>query len=143
MVGLLCGTAGTLHQKKRGAGIPLLSGTAVQYAAATSVLLVLVATVEEPSITWTAEFTIALVHLVLSLSLGAVLLLMVLLRRGTASSVSSLFYLVPPATALEAFLLFDERLSGLALVGIAIAVTGVFLVLRPVTPAVAGRPRPA
>lgn len=131
-VALLAGTVGTLYQKTHGEGIPLLSGTGVQYAAATTVLLALMLTVEDPSITWTVEFTIALVHLVLALSLGAVLLLLVLLRRGTASSVSSLFYLVPPATALEAYLLFDERLSGVSLAGVAVAVTGVALVLRPV-----------
>lgn len=132
VVALLAGTAGTLYQKTHGQGIPLLSGTAVQYAAATGVLGALVLTVEDPSITWTPAFAIALTHLVLALSLGAVLLLLVLLRRGTASSVSSLFYLVPPATALEAYLLFDERLSAISLAGVAVAVTGVALVLRPV-----------
>ena len=131
VLALCAGTAGTLYQKTHGQGIPLLSGTAVQYAAATAVLGALVLTVEDPSITWTPEFVIALTHLVLALSLGAVLLLLVLLRRGTASSVSSLFYLVPPATALEAFLLFDERLSAISLAGVAVAVTGVALVLRP------------
>lgn len=131
LVALVSGTAGTLHQKRHGAGIPLLSGTAVQYAAATAVLLALTLTVEDPSIRWTGEFVVALVHLILVLSLGAVLLLLVLLRRGTAASVSSLFYLVPPATALEAFVLFDERLSPLSLVGVLVSAVGVALVLRP------------
>lgn len=134
VVALLCGTMGTLHQKKHGGSIPLLSGTAVQYAAAAGVLLLLMLTTEDPSIRWTPAFTIAMTHLVLVLSLGAVLLLMLLLRRGTASSVSSLFYLVPPAAALEAYLLFDERLSALSLLGVAVTVTGVFLVLRAARP---------
>lgn len=132
VVALVCGTGGTLHQKRHGAAIPLLSGTAVQYAAATAVLLVLAVGTEDLRIDWTAEFVVALVHLVLALSLGAVLLLLVLLRRGTAASVSSLLYLVPPATALEAYLLFGERLSPVSLVGVAVAAAGVALVVRPV-----------
>jgi drug/metabolite transporter (DMT)-like permease len=60
-----------------------------------------------------------------------VLLLFVLLRRGSASGVSSLFYLVPPATAIEAYLLFGEELPLLSLAGVVVATVGVALVLRP------------
>jgi drug/metabolite transporter (DMT)-like permease len=67
---------------------------------------------------------------VLALSVGAVLLLLVLLRRGTAVRVTSLFYLVPPATALEAYVLLGEELRALAVAGIVVAMTGVALVLR-------------
>jgi drug/metabolite transporter (DMT)-like permease len=58
------------------------------------------------------------------------LLLMLLLRRGTASSVSSLLYLVPPATALEAWLLFDERLARLSVLGVGVTALGVALAVR-------------
>ena len=132
VVALVCGTGGTLYQKRHGAAVPLLSGTAVQYAAATGVLLVLAVATEDLRIDWTTEFVVALVHLVLVLSLGAVLLLLVLLRRGTAASVSSLLYLVPPVTALQAYLLFDERLAPVSLLGVAVAAAGVALVVRPV-----------
>ncbi len=111
LVALASGTAATLYQKRHGQGIPLVWGTAVQYAAASAVLLTAAATTETMSITWTGDFVLALVWLVLALSLGAVLLLLLLLRRGTAAGVSSLMYLVPPAVAVEAFLLFGERLS--------------------------------
>ncbi len=130
LVALAGGTAGTLWQKRHGDGIPLLWGTAVQYAAATVVLAGLSAATEHQRIDWTADFIGALVWLILVLSLGAVLLLLVLLRRGNASSVSSLLYLVPPATAVEAYLLFDERLTRLSLLGIAVTVVGVALVVR-------------
>ena len=63
--------------------------------------------------------------------IGAVLLLLLLLRRGTAAGVSSLYYLVPPATAVEAYLLFGERVSGLSLIGIAVTAVGVALVVIP------------
>lgn len=130
LVALVGGTLGTLWQKRHGQQIPLLWGTAVQYAAATVALAVLSALTEEQHITWSTRFVGALLWLVVVLSLGAVLLLLVLLRRGTAAGVSSLLYLVPPATALEAYLLFGERLAAVSLVGIAATAVGVALVVR-------------
>ena len=74
--------------------------------------------------------------LVFGVSIGAILLLMLLIRRGAASQVASLFYLVPPVTALQAFWLFDERLGVLAIAGGVISITGVAF-------AVTGRKQPA
>jgi drug/metabolite transporter (DMT)-like permease len=71
-----------------------------------------------------------LTWLVLGLSLSAILLLMLMIREGESAKVASYFYLVPPATALEAWYLFDERLSMLTLVGVAVTVLGVFLTQR-------------
>ena len=70
-----------------------------------------------------------MVWLVFGVSIGAILLLMWLIRRGAASQVASLFYLVPPVTALEAYWLFDERLGVLAMIGGVISITGVALVV--------------
>ncbi|MBC7375188.1 MAG: DMT family transporter [Frankiales bacterium] len=130
LLALLGGTLGTLWQKRHGDGIPLLWGTAVQYAAAAAVLTVLSAASETQRIGWTGQFVAALVWLVLALSIGAILLLLVLLRRGSASGVSSLFYLVPPATAVQAYVAFDERLAALSVVGIVVTCVGVAMVLR-------------
>lgn len=134
VVALLGGTAGTLWQKRHGDGIPLLLGAAVQYAAAAVALLILAWVTESMHVTWTVKFVGALLWLVGILSIGAVLLLLALLRRGSASRVSSLFYLVPPATAVEAFLVFGERLAPLSVVGIAVTALGVALVVT-VSPA--------
>jgi drug/metabolite transporter (DMT)-like permease len=131
VVALLSTTAGTLYQKRHGDEVPLLWGTAVQYAAAAAVLLALAVATEPLTVAWTADFLLAFGWLVLGLSIGAVLLLLLLLRRGTASGVASLFYLVPPATAVEAYLLFGERLVPLSLTGLAVAVVGVALVVVP------------
>jgi len=128
---LVAGTAGTVYQKRHGDEIPLLTGTSFQYAAAALALLLAAGASERMTIAWTATFIAAFTWLVLALSLGAVLLLLVLLRRGTASSVSSLFYLVPPATAFETYLLFGERLPPVSLAGVALTAVGVALVLRP------------
>ena len=131
LVALLGGTAGTLWQKRHGDGIPLLAGTCVQYAAAGTILALLSVLTERPRVQWSPRFVGALLWLVVVLSIGAVLLLLALLRRGSAASVSTLLYLVPPATAVESFLLFDERLALLSVVGIAVAALGVALVVVP------------
>jgi drug/metabolite transporter (DMT)-like permease len=130
LLALAGGTAGTLWQKRWGDGIPLLWGTSVQYGAATVVLAVASLAVEDQHVAWTARFVGALAWLVLALSLGAVLLLMVLLRRGTASSVSSLLYLVPPVTALETWVLFGERMTALSMAGVGMTALGVALAVR-------------
>jgi drug/metabolite transporter (DMT)-like permease len=81
-------------------------------------------------IDWTVQLAAALAWLCLPMSLGAVSLLMVLIRRGAAAKVASLFYLVPPLTALFAWLLFRETLGILAMGGMALAALGVALVQR-------------
>jgi drug/metabolite transporter (DMT)-like permease len=131
VVALASGTLGTVYQKRHGDGIPLVWGTAVQYVAAAAVLFAVAAATEDMTIRWTGEFVAAFVWLVVVLSLGAVLLLLLLLRRGTAAGVSSLYYLVPPAVAVEAYLLFGERVTGFSLVGIGVTALGVALVVVP------------
>ncbi|MBA3277755.1 MAG: DMT family transporter [Geodermatophilaceae bacterium] len=130
LVALAAGTAGTIHQKRHGDGIPLASGTAVQYLAAAALVAVLSLSFETQTIDWTLEFSLAMVWLVFALSLGAVLLLLFLLKRGSASGVSSLFYLVPPATAIEAYLLFGEDLALVSIIGVVVTAAGVALALR-------------
>lgn len=79
----------------------------------------------------TGEFVFALAWLVLVLSVGAISLLYLLLRRGAASHVASPFFLVPPTTALIAWPLFGERLGLVELAGMALAALGVALVNLP------------
>ncbi len=131
VIALAAGTLGTVYQKRHGDGIPLVWGTAVQYAAAAALLSAVAVATEDLSIQWTAEFIGAFVWLVVVLSLGAVLLLLLLLRRGTAAGVSSLYYLVPPAVAVEAYFLFGETVSTLSLIGIGVTALGVALVVVP------------
>ncbi|MBL8838066.1 MAG: DMT family transporter [Alphaproteobacteria bacterium] len=123
-------SAGTLYQKRFCAGVDLRTGAVIQYAAASLVVLAFALPAETMRIEWTAQFIVALAWLGLVLSLGAVSLLYLLIRRGAAAKTASLFYLVPPFTALFAWLLFDETLSALAMVGMALAAAGVALVQR-------------
>ena len=137
VIGLLGGTSGTILQKKYGGAIPTLAGTSIQYAATAVVLLVIALIFEEPDIQWTGNFIGALAWLIFALSFGAILLLFFLLRSGSAASVSSLYYLVPAATAIEAYFIFDEQISPISMLGTLITVFGVWLVVSKVkeTPA--------
>jgi len=130
LVALIGSTAATLLQKKLGADIPLISGTAYQYLFSGCVLGAIALATQETSITWSLRFTAAFVWLVLVLSVGAILLLLWLLNSGSAAKVSSLFYLVPPATAIEAFFLFGEKVNTQGFLGIGITALGVWLVMR-------------
>jgi drug/metabolite transporter (DMT)-like permease len=130
LVALMGSTTATLLQKKMGADIPLISGTAYQYLFSGCVLGVIAIATQETSITWNLRFTASFVWLVLVLSVGAILLLLWLLNTGSAASVSSLFYLVPPATAIEAFFLFGEKVNTQGFLGIGITALGVWLVMR-------------
>lgn len=123
-------TAGTLYQKRHGAGMDLHTGGVVQYAAAGVATALAALLLEDTSVEWAGEFAFALLWLVLVLSLGAVSLLYVLIRRGAASRVASLFFLVPPCTALIAWPLFGETLGPVALVGMALTAAGVVLASR-------------
>lgn len=123
-------TLGTLYQKRFCTGMPLLSGTVVQYLAAGTLLGLGALLLEERHVEWTPTFMLTLGWLVLVLSIAAILLLMALIRRGEASRVASLFYLVPPVTALQAWWLFDERLPLIALIGMVITIVGVVLAVR-------------
>ena len=129
VVGLLGGTSGTILQKKYGGAIPTLAGTSIQYAATAILLLMLALIFEKPEIEWTPKFIGALAWLVIALSFGAILLLFFLLSHGSAASVSSLYYLVPAATAIEAYFFFDEHVSLVSVLGTAITVIGVWLVV--------------
>ena len=130
VVALIGSTTATLLQKKIGSDIPLLAGTAYQYLATGGILAVFAIATGGTRITWSLQFTSAFVWLVLVLSVGAILLLLWLINSASAASVSSLFYLVPPATALEAFLLFGEKVNTQGFLGIGVTALGVWLVIR-------------
>ncbi len=123
-------TAGTLYQKRHCGTMDLRSGAVVQFIAALAVTLPLALLSESRAVEWTGSFVFALGWLVLVLSLGAITLLYRLIRLGSAAKVASLFYLVPPTTAVMAFLLFGETLPPLALVGMGLTVLGVALATR-------------
>lgn len=126
VVALLGITAGTLYQKRFCPVFDLRAGAVVQFVAALLVTLPVAAATESFRLRWSAELAFALGWLVLVLSVGAISLLNVLIRHGTAVHVARLFFLVPPTTSVIALVWFGETLHGVALAGMAVAVAGVY-----------------
>jgi drug/metabolite transporter (DMT)-like permease len=122
-------TAGTLYQKRHVALCDVRTANLVQLLAAFVVVLPL-ALAERESVVPTPELLGAMAWSVLALTLGGSSLLYMMVQRGAATRVSSLMYLVPPCTALLAWLLFGELLTPLVLAGLALTALGVGLVVR-------------
>jgi drug/metabolite transporter (DMT)-like permease len=129
-VSLVSITLGTLYQKRYCGGIDWRSGNLVQYIAVTAFFGTAAWLFESNVVHWTAEFVAALVWLAVVLSIGSIGLLYWLIRRSAATSVASLFYLVPVVTAIMAYALFGERLDAISIVGMVICSAAVFLVNR-------------
>jgi drug/metabolite transporter (DMT)-like permease len=125
-------SVGTLYQKRHCAHVDLRSGSAIQFIVCAIVYIPLALWFDTRAVQWAGSFVFALAWSVLVLSVGAISLLYWLLRHGAAANVARLFYLVPPATALEAYLLFGEKLDALALIGMALISVGVMLARRTV-----------
>jgi drug/metabolite transporter (DMT)-like permease len=120
-------SAGTIWQKRFVSASDLVAGTAWQYLGAAIPMAAGAMLFETGRFAPTAELVFAMAWLVLVLSIGAIFLLMRLIRDGQVSQVASLFYLVPAVTALIAWLLFDETLNLLQIAGMAVAAAGVAL----------------
>lgn len=129
VIALLGITLGTLYQKRFCTNMDLRSGSMVQFLAAGSLMLLCALLFEDFQIIWHEELIFALVWLIFVLSIGAITLLMWLIRHGAASRVASLFYLVPPVVAVEAWFLFNEKVGVTSILGILVCAFGVWLVL--------------
>jgi drug/metabolite transporter (DMT)-like permease len=130
VIALLGTSSGYLVQKKLGGDIPFLTGTGLQYAVSAVVFATLSALTENQRVEWSPEFFFGLAWIVLMLSIGSIVLLYEMLRAGSASKVSSLYYLVPPVAAIQAYFLFDEVIPPIGILGMALAGLGVVLVMR-------------
>lgn len=126
-VALLAITAGTLYQKRFCPTLDWRTGSVAQFIPTALLTGAAAWLTETGRIDWTGELFFALGWLVFVLSIGAVSLLNWLIRNSSSVNVASLFYLVPPCTAVVAWLLFGETFSALALVGMGITVAGVYL----------------
>ncbi|KXF79348.1 peptide ABC transporter ATP-binding protein [Paramesorhizobium deserti] len=120
-------STGTVWQKRFVGQVDLKTGTTIQYLAAGVLTGVFSLCFEDHQVIWSPWLLFAMAWLVLVLSIGAILLLMVLIREGAVSKVASLFYLVPGTTALMAYLLFGETLNLVQLIGMAITTFGMAL----------------
>lgn len=129
MIALVSITVGTLYQKRFVKPCDVRTANMVQIAAAFLVTLPL-SLLETEAVRWDGEMVGALAWSVLALTLGGSSLLYILIQRGAATAVTSLLYLVPPCTALMAWLLFAEPITALTVAGMALTAFGVSLVVR-------------
>jgi len=130
---LLSITVGTLYQKRFVGPCDVRTASVVQLCAAFLVSLPIALLFETGVIDWHPQLIGALAWSVIALTLGGSSLLYMLIQRGAATEVTSLLYLVPPCTAVMAWLLFGETLGMPALVGMVLTAIGVALVVRPAT----------
>ncbi len=126
---LLSITAGTLYQKRFVEPCDVRTANTVQLGAALLASLPL-ALVETDSMQWNPELVGAMAWSVLGLTIGGSSLLFLLIQRGAAAAVASLMYLVPPTTAVIAWLLFGEPITVITVFGVLLTATGVSLVMR-------------
>jgi drug/metabolite transporter (DMT)-like permease len=129
-VSLVSITLGTLYQRRYCGKIDWRAGNLVQYVAVLIFFAAAAGVFETGVVHWTGEFVLAVVWLAVMLSIGSIGLLYWLIRRSAATSVASLFYLVPAVTAAMAYVLFGEQLDGVALSGMVACAAAVFLVNR-------------
>lgn len=130
VVSLIGITVGTLYQKKFCQGVDLLGGALVQYVAAVALLLPAAMQFETMQVEWTPTFMMTLGWLVVVLSCIAILLLLYMVEHGASSSVASVFYLVPPTTAIQAWICFGESFDRLGALGFVLAAVAVYLVVK-------------
>lgn len=130
ILGAFSVSLGTVYQKKFATGLDLASGGVWQYAGATLVVLIGAIAIEDFGFDGSLSAWVALGWSVIVLSLGAITLLMVLIRHGEVSRVSSLIYLVPGVAAFSTFLVFGETLVPLQILGMAVCAGAVFIVTR-------------
>jgi len=120
-------SVGSVYQKKFCQGMNLLTSIWWQYLAAALFCFVAALMFETRNVDWQWAFVLSLSWQVLALSIGAILLLMLMINLGESARVASLFYLVPPAVALQAWWWFDEQLGLQALLGVGLIAVGVAL----------------
>lgn len=131
LTGVLAMSVGTIIQKRFLGGIDLVSGNAIQALAAAAFYGLLLLTVESYQLEWTLEVTLSMIWIVWTVSIGAVTILMLLIRSGQMAATSSLFFMVPPVSAVMGYVAFGEVLGAVGILGFIVASAGVWLVNRP------------
>jgi drug/metabolite transporter (DMT)-like permease len=139
ILAMLAISAGTVWQKRFVASGDLVVGTIWQYVGGVALMLVATLALETQTYQLTGELVFAMAWLVLVLSLGAIFLLMYLIREGEVAKVSSLFFLVPSVTALVAWVLFDETLNAVQIAGMVLTTIGVAVATRKTQPGTRAR----
>ena len=129
-IALLAITTSTLWQKKIGTNLPLSVSNMYQAVGGCLFHIIIVIVFTEPYINFTSTFFIAMSHQIFLVSFGAFTILMFLIKNNSASKTVSIFFLIPPTTAIMAWLFLNEMLTNLDLIGFAVATLGVYIATR-------------
>lgn len=130
-VSLLAVTAGTLWQKRLSGRLPLSVSNMYQALAACLFHVAVMLAIEEPFLDFTPSFIMAMGWQILAVSFGAFTILMYLIKAGSASQTATLFFLVPPVSAVMGWLFVNEQLTAIDVAGLMIATVGVYVATRP------------
>jgi len=134
IIALLGMTTATVWEKRYGVSHHVIVSSLIQYAVGFLCTLPMAWLTESMQVQVTPAFVFALIYLVVGNSILAISLLLMMIRQGEVTKVTSLFFLVPPGTALIALLVLNEPMAPLAWVGMAVAVYGVWMVSRSGAP---------
>jgi drug/metabolite transporter (DMT)-like permease len=130
IIAMVSVTAGSFYQKLFIGTGDLRTVTALQYVGALLFTVPLAVATEKMQITWNLTIILVLAWSVIALSLGAIGLMLMMIRKGAVSRIATLIYLIPPTVAIEAWLLFNETLSAVQIAGMVLTVVGVVLASR-------------
>lgn len=130
VIALLGITIGSVYQKRFAGEINLLAASFIQYIATTVLMAGLTFAFESQAVDWQWPLVAGLLWLIFGISVAAILLLLFMIQQGESAKVAAYFYLVPGLTAFEAWLLFDETLSPLAILGVVLSIYGVYLTIK-------------
>ena len=129
-IALLAITTSTLWQKKIGNNLPLSVSNMYQAIGGCLFHIIIIIIFTDPYINFTSTFLIAMSHQIFLVSFGAFTILMFLIKNNSASKTVSIFFLIPPTTAVMAWLFLNEVLTNVDLIGFAIATLGVYIATR-------------
>ena len=129
-IALLAITTSTLWQKKISNNLPLSVSNMYQAMGGCLFHIIIIFIFADPYINFTSTFLIAMSHQIFLVSFGAFTILMFLIKNNSASKTVSIFFLIPPTTAIMAWLFLNEKLNNLDLIGFAVATLGVYIVTR-------------
>jgi len=129
-VALIAISFATIIQKRFLENMDILGGNSIQAIFAALFFLMLVLLMEPFKFNLTLELFISMTWLIVLVSLGAISILMILIKRGEMSSTASLFFLAPPVSAILGYIVFGEELNALGIFGFIITCTGVWIVNR-------------
>ena len=130
VVALISITISTIWQKKLSNNLPLSVSNFYQAIGGCFFHVLVILTFVEPYIDFNETFFIAMSHQIFLVSFGAFTILMILIKKSSASKTVSVFFLIPPTSAFMAWIFLHEKLTTFDLVGFVIASIGVYIATR-------------